>query len=61
MNIKALLGRESIATTRIDADVGQERVERVVGRSRAIPPLRAVLRRPSAAPLAAVVPKPHQP
>ena len=31
-DIEAPLGHESIATTRIDTDVGQERMERVVGR-----------------------------
>jgi len=31
-DIEAPLGHERIATTRIDADVGQERMERVVGR-----------------------------
>ena len=31
-DIEALLGHESIATTRIYTDVGQERMERVVGR-----------------------------
>ncbi|MEI2808555.1 MAG: hypothetical protein V9G18_22200 [Albidovulum sp.] len=31
-DIEALLGHESIATPQIDTDVGQERMERVVGR-----------------------------
>ena len=32
VDIQALLGHESVATTRIDACVGQERMERVVAR-----------------------------
>jgi len=32
MNIEALLGHERIATTRIYTNVGQERMEQVVGR-----------------------------
>ena len=32
VDIKALLGHESISTTQIDTHVGQERMERVVGR-----------------------------
>jgi site-specific recombinase XerD len=32
VDIKALLGHESIATTQIDTNVGQERMEQVVGR-----------------------------
>ena len=32
VDIKALLGHESIATTQIYTNVGQERMERVVGR-----------------------------
>ena len=32
VDIKALLSHESIATTRIDTNVGQERMEKVVGR-----------------------------
>ena len=32
VDIKALLGHESIATTQIDTHVGQERMEQVVGR-----------------------------
>lgn len=32
MRIKAPLGHESIATTPIDTNVGQERMEKVVGR-----------------------------
>jgi site-specific recombinase XerD len=32
VDIEALLGHESVATTPIDADVGQERMEQVVGR-----------------------------
>jgi len=32
VDIKALLGHESISTTQIDTNVGQERMERVVGR-----------------------------
>jgi integrase/recombinase XerD len=32
VDIKALLGHESIATTQIDAHVGQERMEKVVAR-----------------------------
>ena len=31
-DIKALLGHESIATTQIYTNVGQERMEKVVGR-----------------------------
>jgi hypothetical protein len=31
-DIEALLGHESVATTRIDADGGQGRMERVVGK-----------------------------
>ena len=32
VGIKALLGHESISTTQIDTNVGQERIEQVVGR-----------------------------
>jgi len=32
VDIKALLGHESISTTQIYTEVGQERMERVVGR-----------------------------
>ena len=32
VDIKALLGHESVATTQIDTNVGQERMEQVVGR-----------------------------
>ena len=32
VDIQALLGHESIATTQIDTNVGQERMEKVVGR-----------------------------
>ena len=32
MDIKALLGHESISTTQIYTNVGQERMEKVVGR-----------------------------
>ena len=32
VDIKALLGRESIATTQVYTNVGQERMEKVVGR-----------------------------
>jgi len=32
VDIKALLGHESIATTQIYTNVGQERMEKVVGR-----------------------------
>jgi len=32
VNLQALLGHESISTTQIDTHVGQERMERVVGR-----------------------------
>ena len=32
VDIKALLGHESVATTQIDTHVGQERMEQVVGR-----------------------------
>ena len=32
VDIQALLGHESIATTRIDTNVGQERMEQVVAR-----------------------------
>ena len=32
VDIKALLGHESIATTQIYTNVGQERMEQVVGR-----------------------------
>jgi len=32
VDIQALLGHESIATTQIDTHVGQERMEQVVGR-----------------------------
>ena len=32
VDIKALLGHESISTTQIDTHVGQERMEQVVGR-----------------------------
>ncbi len=32
VNLQALLGHESSATTQIDTNVGQERMERVVGR-----------------------------
>ena len=32
VDIKVQLGHERVATTRIDTDVGQERMEQVVGR-----------------------------
>ena len=32
VDIKALLGHESVATTQIDTNVGQERMEQVVAR-----------------------------
>ena len=32
VDIKALLGHESVATTQIDTNVGQERMEKVVAR-----------------------------
>ena len=34
VDIKALLGHESVATTQIDTNVGQERMEQVVARLR---------------------------